>query len=185
MTEDSELVRRFKDGDEAGFDELVRRYQPRIFSLMYRMVRNTEDARELTQDTFVRAYQALPRFEGRSGFYTWLYRIGVNQAFNYLRSKKRQTIQATELHVDEDALANLPAGTNPQSDFHQLEIREAVARAVAALPERQRAVFVMRQYDGLRNNEIAQILKCSEGAIKAHYFFAVQKLQTALKEWQP
>jgi RNA polymerase sigma-70 factor, ECF subfamily len=184
MTEDVELIRIFRDGDESGFDELVRRYQQRVLALVYRLVRNSEDAQEIAQDVFVRVYRALPQFHGKSSFYTWLYRIAVNCAFTRLRSRRRRSARVDEsVELNEEVVLNLPARESPQSDFRQGELRQAISSAVEVLPERQRAVFVMRQYDGMSNQEISEVLGCSTGAVKAHYFFAVHKLQVALKEW--
>jgi len=182
MLEDSELVRKAKDGDETGFDELVRRYQQRVYATAYRLVRNPEDARDVAQDVFVKVYRALPKFEERSKFYTWLYRIAVNQALSHLRRRKRQQVYAaTDEQLDSEAVMNLPARNSPEADFQQTRLRQEIDKAVSVLPNRQRAVFVLRQYNGLSNNEIAQTLKCSVGAVKAHYFFAVHKLQKTLK----
>jgi RNA polymerase sigma-70 factor (ECF subfamily) len=185
MLDDHELIKRFKDGDETGFDELVRRYQQRVYALLYRLVRNPEDAYELAQDAFVRAFRALPRFQGRSSFYTWLYRIAANLAFSFIRSRRREMVHArTDEQLDEEAAMNLPSLKTPEADFRQSRLRAAIGAAVTALPERQRAIFVMRQYDGLTNNEIAQVLTCPVGTVKANYFFAMKKLQKALKAWQ-
>jgi len=182
-TEDSEFVRRFKAGDETGFDELVRRYQPRIHGLLYRLVRDSEDASDLAQEVFVRVFRALPGFQEKSGFYTWLYRIAVNVGLNHLRARRRKKEHgASETQMDPEAFANLPDRRTPQADWHQTRLRAAIGAAVAELPERQRAVFVMRQYDGLSNDEIARALNCATGTVKAHYFFAVRRLQELLKE---
>ena len=182
VTNDEELIRRFRAGDETGFDELVKRYQQRIHALLYRMVRNPEDAGDLAQDVFVRAYQALPRFKGNSSFYTWLYRIAVNQAFNLHRARNRKKARRDlEVNLGDDVVNTVAAREHPQGDFHQSELRLAIRGAVDLLPERQRAVFVLRQYQGLTNAEVAQTLKCSTGAVKANYFFALQKLQKSLK----
>jgi RNA polymerase sigma-70 factor, ECF subfamily len=179
---DDELIRRFRAGDESGFDVLVKRYRQRIHALLYRLVRNPEDAGDLAQDVFVRAYQALPRFKGISSFYTWLYRIAVNQAFNLHRARRRKKIRRDlEVDLDEDIVNTVPARESPQRDLRQTELRAAIQDAVDLLPERQRAVFVLRQYQGLSNAEVAQTLKCSLGAVKANYFFALQKLQKSLK----
>jgi RNA polymerase sigma-70 factor (ECF subfamily) len=184
MTEDSELVRRFKAGDETGFDELVRKYQSRIHGLLFRLVRNSEDASDLAQEVFVRAFRALPGFEGKSAFYTWLYRITVNTGLNHLRSRRR-TLEhrAGELQPDVDTLAELPDRSTPQADWQQTRLRAAISAAVAELPERQRAVFVMRQYDDLSNEEISRVLHCAVGTVKAHYHFAMQRLQARLQKW--
>jgi RNA polymerase sigma-70 factor, ECF subfamily len=184
MIEDNELIQKFINGDETGFDELVRRYQQRIYALLYRLVHNPEDAREVSQDVFVRVYQALPRFQGKSSFYTWLYRIAVNCAFNCLRSRRRRQARVDNtVPLDEELDAQLPSGEMPEDNFRQGEIRRAVRAAVDTLPERQRAVFIMRQYDGLSNDEIEKVLGLSTGAVKSHYFLAVHKLQVELKEW--
>jgi RNA polymerase sigma-70 factor, ECF subfamily len=181
MNEDIELVRRFKAGDETGFDELVRRYQARIHALMFRLVRNQEDAYELAQDVFVRAFRALPKFQEKSSFYTWLYRIGVNLAFNFLRSRKRrQSADGPEVQLDEETMMSIPNDATPPGEYRQQVLRETINRAVETLPDRQRAIFVMRQFDGLRNDEIARVLKCPVGTVKANYFFAVRNLQQTL-----
>jgi RNA polymerase sigma-70 factor, ECF subfamily len=182
VTNDEELIYRFKAGDETGFDELVRRYRQRIHALLYRLVRNPEDASDLAQDVFVRAYQALPRFKGNSSFYTWIYRIAVNQAFNLHRARNRKKARRDlEVDLDEDVVNTVAAREHPQGDLRQTELRLAIRNAVDLLPERQRAVFVLRQYQGLTNLEVAQTLKCSMGAVKANYFFALQKLKKSLK----
>jgi RNA polymerase sigma-70 factor, ECF subfamily len=181
MKEDLELVRSCREGNEAGFDELVRRYQQRVYALVYRFVRNPEDAVELAQDVFVRAYRALPGFQGKSSFYTWLYRIAVNVALSFLRRRRRHlAIDAAE-QLDQDAVMNLPSPDAPARDFEQVRLREAIADAVDALPARQRTTFIMRQYQQLTNDEIAQTLKCPTGTVKANYFFAVRNLQQKLK----
>ena len=180
MKEDLELVRSFREGDEAGFDELVRRYQQRVYALLYRFVRNPEDATELAQDVFVRAYRALPGFQGKSSFYTWLYRIAVNVALSFLRQRRRRGATDAAEQLDQDAVMNLPSPDNPARDFEQVRLREAIASAVDALPARQRATFIMRQYQQLTNDEIAESLKCPKGTVKANYFFAVKNLQQKL-----
>jgi RNA polymerase sigma-70 factor (ECF subfamily) len=183
MVEDIELIRRFCDGDETGFDELVRRYQQRIYAIVCRLVRNPEDASELAQDVFVRAYRALPKFQEKSSFYTWLYRIAVNASFSFLKSRRgRRTADASE-QLDQEAVMNLPSADTPMRDFRQVQLRAALAAAVEALPDRQRVIFIMRQHQDLTNDEIARTLKCPVGTVKANYFFAVRNLQRRLKEW--
>jgi RNA polymerase sigma-70 factor, ECF subfamily len=184
MSGDRELIQRFHDGDESAFDELVRRHQEKVQSLAGRLVRNREDACDVAQEVFVRVYRALGKFRGDAEFSTWLHRITVNQAFNLLRARKRQK---PTISIDEPGEGNpgitLVARETPADDFRQTRLREAIDEAVAVLPERQRAVFVLRQFQGLRHDEIARILKCSTGAVKAHYHFAVYKLRGSLKDW--
>jgi RNA polymerase sigma-70 factor (ECF subfamily) len=183
--EDLELVRRFKNGDESAFDQLVRNHRPRIFAVLYRLVRNREDANDLSQDVFIRVFRSLSKFREESRLSTWLYRIAVNLAFNHLRRRRRVAQSRVEVPVDEETMLELPTQSTPQGDFHQSELRQAIRTAVESLPERQRAVFVLRQYDGLKNQEIAQVLGCAAGTVKAHYFFAVRRLQQHLKGWVP
>ena len=181
--EDIELIRRFCSGDETGFDELVRRYQQRVYAVVYRLVRNPEDATELAQDVFVRAYRALPGFKRQSSFYTWLYRIAVNASFSFLKSRRgRRTADAGE-QLDQEAVMNLPSADYPVQAFEQARQRSAIAAAVDGLPNRQRTVFIMRQYQDLANDEIARMLKCPVGTVKANYFFAVRNLRQRLKDW--
>jgi RNA polymerase sigma-70 factor (ECF subfamily) len=183
MVEDIELIRRFGNGDETGFDELVRRYRQRVYAVVYRLVRNPEDATELAQDVFVRAYRALPGFKRQSSFYTWLYRIAVNASFSFLKSRRgRRTADAGE-QLDQEAVMNLPSADCPVQAFEQANQRAAIAAAVDGLPDRQRTVFIMRQYQDLTNDEIARVLRCPVGTVKANYFFAVRNLRQRLKDW--
>lgn len=184
MHQDDGLVRRFCSGDETAFDELVRSYAQRVYNLVYRFVHNREDAQELTQDVFLRVYSALPRFQGRSGLYTWIYRIAVNCALNHLRSRRRRVRTGQEVPLSDPALGQLSARRTPENDFRQAAIREAIATAVRQLPRQQQAVFVMRQYQGMDIKEIAAVLGISTGAVKSHYHFALVKLQRALQDWR-
>lgn len=183
MVEDIELIRRFCNGDETGFDELVRRYQQRVYAVLYRLVRNPEDATELAQDVFVRAYRALPGFKNQSRFYTWLYRIAVNAAFSFLKSRRGRRATDAGEQLDQEAVMNVPSADFPTQSFEQSRQRAAIAAAVDALPERQRTVFILRQYQDLANDEIARVLKCPVGTVKANYFFAVRNLRQRLKDW--
>ncbi|MEO0108420.1 MAG: sigma-70 family RNA polymerase sigma factor, partial [candidate division WOR-3 bacterium] len=125
MLEDSELVRKAKHGDESSFDELVRRYQQRVYAIAFRLVRNSEDAREVAQDVFVKVYRSLPGFRERSTFYTWLYRIAVNQALSLLRKYRRQPLPAVDHEqLESEAIMNLPSRESPERDFHQARLRQ-------------------------------------------------------------
>ncbi|MEO0092936.1 MAG: sigma-70 family RNA polymerase sigma factor [candidate division WOR-3 bacterium] len=182
MDEDLNLIRRFKNGDETCFDELVKKYQNKIYNLAYRMVHNSEDAWDLAQETFVQAYNGLSKFKQKSTFYTWLYRICVNRCLNFNQRKTRSRTINNET-ISEVILMNTPARNTPETDFRQGELKIAITSAVKQLPDKQRAVFLLRQYEGLRIGEIAKIMGCSKGTVKAHYFHAVQKLRELLKPW--
>lgn len=177
---DQALVRRFKAGDEGAFNELVRRYQGRVYGLACRMVRNPEDAEDISQEVFVKAYQALRRFREDSAVYTWLYRIASNLCINYLRRKKLR--ESLSYETIAGWLAGRGAG--PDREMARGAVGTAVEEAVAKLPPRQRTVFILRQYEGLSHDEIAAALKRSVGAVKANYFHAVKRLQKELDGYQ-
>lgn len=179
---DKELVSGFQNGDESCFDELVKKYQSKIYSLAFRLVQNSEDAGDLAQETFVRAYRGLPKFKYRSAFYTWLYHICINLCINFnKKSVKQQTISYED--VGERVVMNMPAHNTPENDLWQKGLKIALTSAINKLPRKQRAVFVLHQYQGLAHNEIAKIIKCSTGAVKAQYYHAVRKLRKLLQDW--
>ncbi|MCX7785476.1 MAG: sigma-70 family RNA polymerase sigma factor [candidate division WOR-3 bacterium] len=185
---DQELVKAFKRGDEASFDELVRRYQSKIYYLALRMVHNQELAWDLSQETFVRAYQALPKFKERSSFYTWLFRICFNLCLSY-RKKHRQEQDVLSLDdMSEEKLLLEPIGEKTELPPEVLKQRQdlavAITNAVNQLPSQQKKIFMMRQYENFSNEEIAKILKLSIGTVKANYHHALKRLQVLLKEWQ-
>jgi RNA polymerase sigma-70 factor, ECF subfamily len=175
---DLELVQEVRNGNRQAFTELMRRYQQRVYWVARRIVGNHEDADDVAQESFVKAYLGLGEFRGDASFYTWLYRIAVNLSLNAVR--KRQVLNY--LRESEILSRMLPLGENPE---HELELRETetrLQRAIASLPEKQRAVFVLRYYDELPYEEIAGILKTSVGGLKANYFHALRKVQEYMKD---
>lgn len=185
---DQELVREFKKGNENGFDELVRRYQQRIYNLAWRMVRNQEDALELSQEAFVRAYAALRKFKEKSSFYTWLYRICFNLCLTFLKKSKKieQRTESIDTMTEERLMLELDTtqkiANQPETLKKQQDLAYSISNALNQLPLQQRMVFVMRQYDGFDNNEIAEMLDLSIGGVKSNYHHAIKKLQILLKE---
>lgn len=173
---DHVLVQLSKTGDLRAFEELVGRYKERVYSLAIRMVRCPEDAEDVCQDVFVKAYESLHRFREDSGFFTWIYRITLNTCVNLLRRNKiRQTISLEVL------ACRLPGCVpGPDRESTRGDVARAVEEAVSRLPTRQRSVFLLRQYEGLLHEEIAVILGRSVGAVKANYFHAVRRLQKEL-----
>lgn len=182
MSEDHELVKRFQKGEEGCFDQLVKKYQNKIYSLAYRMVHNSADALDLTQETFVRAYNGLPKFKQKSAFYTWLYQICVNQCINFTKQRAKSKTVSQE-DIGGRIVMNMPARNTPESDLYQTSLKTALEIAIKQLPEQQRVVFLLRQYEGLKNEEIAKVVGCSAGAVKAHYFHAIRKLRNLLQGW--
>jgi RNA polymerase sigma-70 factor, ECF subfamily len=174
---DRESVEELKDfinGDDRAFTKLVNRYKERIFLVVLRIVRNKDEAKDLAQDAFVKAYRNRQSFRADSGFYTWVYRIAVNLSLNYIsRSRERQAESIEDSDVSNFAV-------EPDLTLEQEELRQAIDDAVKELPARQRTVFVLRHYEEKAHAEIAQILSITEGAVKANYHQAIQKLKGSL-----
>ncbi|MCA9750947.1 MAG: sigma-70 family RNA polymerase sigma factor [Gemmatimonadetes bacterium] len=168
--EDVDLVRRARDGDEAAFSDLVERHQGRVYNHALRMMGNVQDAEEVLQDTFVQAYRNLAKFEERSRFSTWIYRIATNEALMRLRkaSRKAETSFEDLAHPDGEAWHEaLHDFTSALDDVQSTEIREALEKALVELPEEYRIVFTLRDIDGFTNAEVADILEISVAAVKS------------------
>jgi RNA polymerase sigma-70 factor (ECF subfamily) len=184
--EDHELVRASLDGDGMAYRCLVERYQGRIYAVIFGMVRNREDARELSQDAFVKAYKSLARFRLESSFYTWLCRISMNVAIDHIR---RQKLRRTE-EFDEGVASRESAGVislahhreDPGRNLERKRMRERILEEIEKLPDDQRQVLVLREIDGLSYKEISTIMDIPEGTVMSRLYYARKKLQTALKE---
>ncbi len=177
--EDAALVQAFKRGEESAFTAIVIKYRETVYRIARRMVQNHEDGADIAQEVFIRAHRALPRFDGRSHLRTWLYRITVNLCLDHQERRRRQTwVDLEEVSVE------APAETGPVARAEAEATRQAVARAVATLPPRQRAMVALRLYQDLPYDEIARIMGCSEGTVKATMFTALRKLRGLLAaEW--
>jgi len=180
-----ELIRLAQEGERGAFDVLVERYQKRVYSVAYGMVNDPEHALDVTQEAFVKAYQSIASFVGRSNFYTWLYRITFNSAIDFIRREQRDKSVSYEdgaklddAPVSGDSLLRrLPS---PDSAVRRSEIRDAVMKAVDTLPEEQRAAILLREVHGLSYKEIADVLKCSKGTVMSRLHYARHKLQKLL-----
>ncbi len=180
MKSDSELIALFKAGGaqaEQAFTELVRRYQEKIYWTCRRMLKSHEDTDDVVQNVFIKAYHGLMNFNSNSAFYTWLYRIAINETINFLRT---QNVHRAE-PIDEMPQDPAATGTAPIEELERCEEKELIAEAIASLPERQKQVFMMRYYDELSYEEIAEILGTSIGGLKANYFHAFKKIEAYLK----
>ena len=175
---DTDLLGRFRAGDETAFDEVVRRYQERVYQFVHRVVGDCEDAADITQETFIRAYGKLQEFRGDSSLFTWLYRIALNMSINLLRKKRLRSF----VSLRDSAGPELWAQGGPEVDAAASRLRARVEDAIAGLPPRQRSIFVLRQYDQLSHREIAEVVGSSEGAVRAGYFHALRKLRSALQD---
>jgi RNA polymerase sigma-70 factor (ECF subfamily) len=174
---DLELVQDVRNGKRQAFTELMRRHQQRVYWVARRIVGDHAEADDVAQETFVKAYLALGEFRGDSSFFTWVYRIAVNLSLNAVR--KRQVMN----YLRESELLSkfLPSPDDPSAGVELGEMESALRRAIAELPEKQKAVFVMRYYDELSYEEIARVLKTSVGGLKANYFHALKKVREYLR----
>lgn len=184
--EDRELVARAQQEDAEAYDELVRRYQPRIYALLYNMTSNREDAEDLLQEVFIKGFQALPNFKGQSSFYTWIYRIGVNRAINFVQKRKRRaalSLDNADLGLERDeAYVDLSGRHTPFRQAKLTELQERLNAALQTLSEKHRAAVVMHDIDGMPHDEIGDILGCSAGTVRSRLFYARQQLQAELSD---
>jgi RNA polymerase sigma-70 factor (ECF subfamily) len=171
---DLALISRLRQGDHSAFEILVHRHQKDLFRLAYRMTRNADDAKDLSQEAFLRAYRALGTFDGRSSLSTWLYRITVNLCISHLRQRRTSNEgEIIETYSD--------PSPKPLDELEEREVHRAVGDAIADLPPQQRATLFLRVHNGLPYREIAEILESSEATVRVNYFHAVAKLKTQLK----
>ena len=187
--DDRDLVRQSRNGDLEAFDELVRRYQWRIYALTYNMTSSSTDAEDLVQEVFVKAYRSLSRFKGKSSFYTWIYRIAVNHTINFLRKRGRRTMLSLDdldmaVERDPDYVA-LSSGAGPFRMASLAELHEKLNTALQQLSEKHRAVVVLHDIQGIPHDQIARMMKCSSGTIRSRLFYARKQLQSALEEFAP
>lgn len=181
---DDELAIALQTGDLKAYDELVRRHQQRVYAVAYRITTNREDARDVAQESLLRAYRRIHQWRPGAGFVPWLMRLTANASIDHLRREKRRP-RALPVAQDEDVRNQLPAPAveNPAARSHAAEIASRVDEALTVLSPSQRAVFAMRHYEGMKLNEIAVAMECSVGSVKVHLFRALRKLQTELKEF--
>lgn len=172
--EDLELIRRSQAGDAEAFGELVTRYHARILTLLNGMVRNENDASDLAQEGFLKAWSSIRQFQGRSSFYTWLYRLTVNLAILSLRRKDRRV----EVELDDYFPSSQPS---PRVDYQLTEIREYFNAALEQLSPKQRAVIELKEIKGMQYREIAGVLNVSMGTVMSRLYHGKKRLQSILK----
>lgn len=170
---DEELVKLVKAGEIEPFDELVRRNEVKTHDLCYKMVRNYDDAKDLAQETFIKAYRKINKFDGRSKFSTWLYRIAVNNCLNFLKKRK----PTVEIFEEITSLGQ----DDPVQRYKSKKLRELIGKNVAKLPNVQRAVFTLRTLEDMSYQEISDILKKPISTIKVNHHLAVKNLRNYLK----
>jgi RNA polymerase sigma-70 factor (ECF subfamily) len=183
-----DLVKQCQTGNTEAFDQLVTRYRTRVFAMIYNMVHNEQDAWDLAQDSFVKAWKSIRRFRGRSSFYTWIYRIVMNVTIDWLRKKQvkgagAEFNDAIQLKEIEPASRTLPkADPLPHERMEQSEIRARIDNAIAQLSPEHRAVILMKEIEEMQYHEIAEALGCSIGTVMSRLFYARKKLQNLLKD---
>ena len=181
---DQALVERVQKGDKQAFDVLVLKYQNKIIQLVYRYVHDSDEARDVAQEAFIKAYKAIGRFRGESAFYTWIYRIAINTAKNYLvasgRRPPRADIDAQDAEQYEGA-TGLKEYATPERVLLKDEIQETIARAIDELPDDLRTAITLRELEGLSYEEIAQTMECPIGTVRSRIFRARDAIDSKLK----
>jgi RNA polymerase sigma-70 factor (ECF subfamily) len=182
-----DLVRSARLGDLKAYDELIKRYQERIYATIYHMTSNHEDANDLAQDSFIKAYQALKSFKGGSSFYTWLYRIAVNKTINFLKQRKnRMHMSLNDLDFNTENnpdLVALISNKTPRRDAGLNELQEKLNAALLKLSEPHRLVVVLHDVQGQSHEEIAKVMECNIGTVRSRLFYARQQLQGYLADY--
>ena len=182
---DQQLVSRVQKGDRRAFDLLVIKYQPKILSLVGRFVYDSSECQDVAQEAFIKAYRALPNFRGDSQFYTWLYRIAVNTAKNYLVSRGRKTpTQGVNPDDAENVYQDVAFqdSATPERILQRDRLKEVVFTAIADLPEELRIAVSLREMDGMSYEEIAEVMDCPIGTVRSRIFRAREAIE---KKMQP
>jgi RNA polymerase sigma-70 factor (ECF subfamily) len=185
--DESALVRRARHGDLGAYDELVRRYQERIYATVYHMTANHEDANDLAQEAFIKGFQALKSFKGGSSFYTWLYRIAVNKTINFLKQRKNRaqlSLDDLDFNAEHDPdLVALISDKTPRREINLAELQEKLNTAMQKLSEPHRLVVTLHDVQGLSHEEIAEIMECNIGTVRSRLFYARQQMQAYLSDY--
>ncbi|HAU02032.1 MAG: RNA polymerase sigma factor RpoE [Porticoccaceae bacterium] len=170
---DYELVVRVQKGDKRAFDLLVLKYQYKVHSIIARFIRDSDEVKDVVQEAFIKAYRALPNFRGDSQFYTWLYRIAVNTAKNYLVARSRRP-PSSDVDLDDaefySGSEQLKDVSSPENELFRDQLESVINGAIAELPEDLRTAVTLREYDGLSYEEIAQIMECPVGTVRSRIF---------------
>lgn len=181
---DLALVRRVQKGDKSAFDALVLKYQHRVLKLVQRYVRDAQEAEDVTQEAFIKAYRALPNFRGDSAFFTWLYRIAINTAKNHLVALGRRPLEADIEGPDGEpmALDEMQADDEtPEKILLVEEIKDTILATIESLPEDLRTAIMLREVEGLSYEEIAEAMDCPIGTVRSRIFRAREAIDTKLK----
>ncbi len=181
------VVKKVQEGDVSAFDKLILKYRARIFGVVYNLTANREDASDLTQEAFIKAFQSINRFQGQSSFFTWLYKITVNTTLSHLRKNRLRTFFSLEKMQDEGGTAQfidqLTDKNGVERDSYLRELQEKLNESLQKLSIKHRTVITLFEIDGLSHTEIAQIVGCSEGTVRSRLHYAKQFLQGELNKY--
>lgn len=184
---DAVYVQRVQDGDVAAFDFLVRKYRERLFSIVYNLTSNREDAADLVQEAFIKAFGSIRRFQGKSSFFTWLYRIAVNTALSHLkRNRLRRFFSLENIHDEASSteiVEALSVKTKTEKGAILNELQERLNEALQKLSPKHRTVVVLFEIEGLSHQEISDIMGCSVGTVRSRLHYAKQQLQAYLQDY--
>lgn len=187
QADDLTLVARVQQGDRGAYDHLVQRYKERLYATVYHMTGNHDDANDLVQEAFIKAYKSIGTFKRESSFYTWIYRIAVNRTINHLkRGKNRQhfSLDDVDTHIQSDPdFIELMSHVTPRREVGLNELQEQLNNALQKLSEAHRAVVVLHDVQGMTHADIAKAMKCSEGTVRSRLFYARQQLQGLLSDY--
>jgi RNA polymerase sigma-70 factor (ECF subfamily) len=181
------IVRQVQGGDVAAFDRLILKYRERVFGVIYNLTSNREDASDLAQDTFIKAFQAINRFQGNCSFFTWLYKIAVNTSLSHLRKNRMRSFFSLEKINEEgnssEVIDKLTDKNGADRDTYLRELQEKLNEAMQKLSIPHRTVITLFEIDGLSHAEIAEIMACSEGTVRSRLHYAKQFLQGELGQY--
>jgi RNA polymerase sigma-70 factor, ECF subfamily len=186
--DDFHVVRKVQAGEVGAFDQLIVKYRGRIYGIIYNLTSNREDAADLTQDTFIKAFQSIHRFQGQASFFTWIYRIAINSTLSHLRKYRARSFFSLEsINGDEPAsreiIAALTDKTGADRDTHVRELQEKLNEAMQKLSINHRTVVTLFEIDGLSHQDIAEVMNCSVGTVRSRLHYAKQLLQAELQPY--
>ncbi len=184
---DLSTVRRVQAGDVAAFDQLILKYRERLYSIIYNLCSNREDAADLTQETFIKAFSSIKRFKGESSFYTWLYRIAVNSTLSYLKRNRMRHFFSFETINEEvsssEIVEALSIKVKSEKTALMNELQEKLNEALQKLSDKHRTVVVLYEIEGLSHHDISNVMECSVGTVRSRLHYAKQQLQAYLKDY--
>ncbi len=189
MEKEEELqIRKAQRGNLQAFEKLVHHYDAKVMQLIFNMVNNIEDTKDLYQEVFIKAFRSIKTFRFQSEFYTWLFRIAVNTCINFRKRKIFRQYESLDNCLDENdrnwKILVHGGNENPEQHLINKELNYQIQQSIDHLSAKQRSVFILKHYHGYKLKEIADIMNCSEGTVKNYMFRAVQKLKESLKEYQ-